>query len=87
MYDLLSCRDTYSLQRRLRIRTVQFEAARNINEIYDTVDPEVILSILVHEVNPISGRLWLLSMSMHFVSLGATGEVRICRFVSYILHF
>ncbi|XP_047971932.1 protein transport protein Sec24A [Salvia hispanica] len=45
-----SKRDTYSLQRRLRIRTVQFEAARNINEIYDTVDPEVILSILVHEV-------------------------------------
>ncbi|XP_041995225.1 protein transport protein Sec24A-like [Salvia splendens] len=45
-----SRRDTYSLQRRLRIRTVQFEAARNINEIYDTVDPEVILSILFHEV-------------------------------------
>ncbi|KAL1558235.1 Protein transport protein S23 D [Salvia divinorum] len=46
----ISKRDTYSLQRRLRIRTIQFEPARNINEIYDSVDPEVVLSILVHEV-------------------------------------
>lgn len=50
MYNPHLCRDTYSLQRRLRIRTLQFGAARNINEIYDTVDPEVILSILIHEV-------------------------------------
>lgn len=45
-----SKRDTYSLQRRLRIRTLQFGAARSINEIYDSVDSEVVLSILVHEV-------------------------------------
>ncbi|XP_051142508.1 protein transport protein sec24 [Andrographis paniculata] len=45
-----SIRAKYSLQRRLRIRTVQFGTARNINEIYDGVDPEVVLSILVHEV-------------------------------------
>ncbi|KAL2240072.1 protein transport protein SEC24 [Sesamum indicum] len=45
-----SKRTKYSLKRRLRIRTVQFGTARNINEIYDSVDPEVVLSILVHEV-------------------------------------
>ncbi|KAK6138301.1 hypothetical protein DH2020_027947 [Rehmannia glutinosa] len=45
-----SKRAKYSLRRRLRIRTLQFETARNINEIYDSVDPEVVLSILVHEV-------------------------------------
>ncbi|CAA0824305.1 sec23/sec24 transport family protein [Striga hermonthica] len=44
------CRDKYSLKRRLRIRTVQLDTARNISEIYDSVDPEVVLSILVHEV-------------------------------------
>ncbi|CAA2959279.1 transport SEC24 [Olea europaea subsp. europaea] len=43
-------REKYSLKRRLRIRTLQFGAARSINEIYDTVDPEVVLSILVHKV-------------------------------------
>ncbi|KAI3461288.1 hypothetical protein Pfo_017951 [Paulownia fortunei] len=45
-----SKRANYSLKRRLRIRTLQFGTARNINEIYDSVDPEVVLSILVHEV-------------------------------------
>lgn len=45
-----SKRVKYSLQRRLRIRTIQFGTARNINEVYDGVDPEVVLSILVHEV-------------------------------------
>ncbi|KAL8479880.1 hypothetical protein ACS0TY_026204 [Phlomoides rotata] len=45
-----SKRTTYSLQRRLRLRTLQFGTARNINEIYDSVDSEVVLSILVHEV-------------------------------------
>ncbi|PIN00483.1 Vesicle coat complex COPII, subunit SEC24/subunit SFB2 [Handroanthus impetiginosus] len=43
-------RSKYSLKRRLRIRTLQFGTAHNINEIYDRVDPEVVLSILVHEV-------------------------------------
>ncbi|KAK2980179.1 hypothetical protein RJ640_007269 [Escallonia rubra] len=40
----------HSLKRRLRIRTLQFGTAHNINEIFDTVDPEVVLSILVHKV-------------------------------------
>lgn len=43
-------RSQHSLQRRLRIRTVQFGTAHSINEIYDSVDPEVVLSILVHKV-------------------------------------
>lgn len=43
-------RKKYVLKRRLRIRTLQFGAARNINELYDSVDPEVVLSILVHKV-------------------------------------
>lgn len=45
-----SSRSKYSLSRRLRIRTLQFGTAQNINEIYDSVDPEVVLSILVHKV-------------------------------------
>ncbi|XP_065867015.1 protein transport protein SEC23 D isoform X2 [Euphorbia lathyris] len=40
----------YSLKRRLRIRTLQFGAAGSIHEIYDSVDPEVVLSVLVHKV-------------------------------------
>ncbi|KAI3523257.1 hypothetical protein L1887_01317 [Cichorium endivia] len=40
----------YTLKRRLRIRTIQFGVAHNFNELYDSVDPEVVLSILVHKV-------------------------------------
>ncbi|KAF9598246.1 hypothetical protein IFM89_026077 [Coptis chinensis] len=40
----------HSLKRRLRIRTVQYGAAKSTNELYDSVDPEVVLSILVHKV-------------------------------------
>lgn len=29
---------------------MQFAAAQNINEVYDSVDPEAVLSILVHKV-------------------------------------
>lgn len=43
-------RPRYSLKRRLRIRTLQYGTAQNINELYDSVDPEVILSILLHKV-------------------------------------
>ncbi|XP_058196531.1 protein transport protein SEC23 D [Rhododendron vialii] len=43
-------RNKYSLKRRLRIRTLQFGTARNITELYDSVDPEAVLSILVHKV-------------------------------------
>lgn len=45
------CRNKHSLKRRLRIRTLQFGTARNINELYDSVDPEAVLSILVHKVH------------------------------------
>ncbi|XP_059627638.1 protein transport protein SEC23 D [Cornus florida] len=43
-------RTNYSLKRRLRIRTLQCITAQSINELYDSVDPEVVLSILVHKV-------------------------------------
>nr|XP_043613329.1 protein transport protein SEC23 [Erigeron canadensis] len=45
-----SSRSKYTLKRRLRIRTMQFGVAHNFNELYDSVDPEVVLSILVHKV-------------------------------------
>ena len=41
----------HSLKRRLRIRTLQYGMAGNINELYDSVDSEVVLSILVQKVN------------------------------------
>ncbi|XXG62785.1 hypothetical protein AAC387_Pa05g1092 [Persea americana] len=40
----------HSLKRRLRIRTLQYGMAGNINELYDSVDSEVVLSILVQKV-------------------------------------
>lgn len=40
----------FCLKRRLRIRTLQFGPASNMNELYDSVDPEAALSILVHKV-------------------------------------
>ncbi|KAK6936224.1 Sec23/Sec24, helical domain [Dillenia turbinata] len=43
-------RSKYSLKRRLRIRTIRFGTAANMNELYDSVDSEVVLSILVHKV-------------------------------------
>ncbi|XP_047307710.1 protein transport protein Sec24-like At3g07100 [Impatiens glandulifera] len=43
-------RKNHSLKRRLRIRTMQFGTAGNMNELYDSVDPDVVLSILVHKV-------------------------------------
>lgn len=43
-------RPKFSIKRRLRIRTLQYGTARNINELYDSVDSEVVLSILVHKV-------------------------------------
>ncbi|XP_010931127.1 protein transport protein SEC23 D isoform X1 [Elaeis guineensis] len=43
-------RFTHSLKRRLRIRTLQYSTARDINDLYDSVDSEVVLSILVHKV-------------------------------------
>ncbi|KAI7731431.1 hypothetical protein M8C21_007801 [Ambrosia artemisiifolia] len=46
----LTSRSKYTIKRRLRIRTMQFGVARNFNELYDSVDHEVVLSILVHKV-------------------------------------
>ncbi|XP_054812670.1 protein transport protein SEC23 D [Prosopis cineraria] len=43
-------RTKHSLKRRLRIRTLQFSVAQNMHELYDSVDPEVVLSLLVHKV-------------------------------------
>ncbi|KAM7272639.1 hypothetical protein ACFE04_027302 [Oxalis oulophora] len=43
-------RGRYSLKRRLRIRTLQFGAAKDIAELYDSVDYEAVLSVLVHKV-------------------------------------
>ncbi|KAK9079171.1 hypothetical protein SSX86_000841 [Deinandra increscens subsp. villosa] len=43
-------RSKYTIKRRLRIRTMQFGVAHNFNELYDSVDHEVVLSILVHKV-------------------------------------
>ncbi|XP_057455965.1 protein transport protein SEC23 D [Lotus japonicus] len=43
-------RTKHSLQRRLRIRTLQFGVAKNIHELYDSCDSEVVLSLLVHKV-------------------------------------
>ncbi|XP_022142397.1 protein transport protein sec24, partial [Momordica charantia] len=45
-----SSRTEHSLKRRLRIRTIQFGTAQNFNELYDSVEPEVVLSLLVHKV-------------------------------------
>ncbi|KAL6885911.1 hypothetical protein ACP4OV_010172 [Aristida adscensionis] len=43
-------RSKYSLQRRLRVRTVQYNTTANIWDLYDFVDPDVVLTILVHQV-------------------------------------
>jgi len=47
---LYLCSYKFCLKRRLRIRTLQYRPASNISEIYDSVDPEVVLHILVHKV-------------------------------------
>ncbi|BAS94260.1 protein transport protein SEC23 D [Oryza sativa Japonica Group] len=49
-----STSNMFCLKRRLRIRTLQYRPAKNINEIYDSVDPETLLHILVHKVILIS---------------------------------
>ncbi|XP_031503829.1 uncharacterized protein LOC116266660 isoform X1 [Nymphaea colorata] len=49
-----SFKNSHSLRRRLRIRTLQYNVAQHINELYDGVDSEVVLSILVHKVIQVS---------------------------------
>lgn len=43
-------RKHFTLQRRLRIRSVQLGVARNVGELYESADSEVILSILTHKI-------------------------------------
>lgn len=43
-------RKYFTLKRHLRVRTVQLGVARNIGEIYDCADSDVILSILTHKI-------------------------------------
>nr|CAD1836751.1 unnamed protein product [Ananas comosus var. bracteatus] len=43
-------RPRYSLQRRLRIRTLQYSVASSVVDLYNSVDPEVVSSFLVHKV-------------------------------------
>eukprot|EP00249_Psilotum_nudum_P022659 c28602_g1_i1 orf=222-2453(+) len=40
----------YVLKRRLRLHTVQLGVARSINELYESVDSDVVLSILTHKI-------------------------------------
>ncbi|KAG4198353.1 hypothetical protein ERO13_A05G080300v2 [Gossypium hirsutum] len=49
----------HSLKRRLRIRTLQYGTAQNINDLYDSVDPEPVLSLLVHNQGVREGRMLL----------------------------
>ncbi|KAK3142681.1 hypothetical protein QOZ80_4BG0349890 [Eleusine coracana subsp. coracana] len=44
------CRSKYSLQRRIRVRTIQYNATANIWDLYDFVDPDVVLTIMLHQV-------------------------------------
>ncbi|KAK4607811.1 hypothetical protein RGQ29_001572 [Quercus rubra] len=43
-------RAKHSLKRRLRIRTCNLELLKMLTNCYDSVDPEVVLSLLVHKV-------------------------------------
>ncbi|CAN6270287.1 unnamed protein product [Urochloa humidicola] len=58
-------RSKYSLERRLRVRTIQYNSTANIWDLYDFVDPDVVLTILVHQVilsslsDVLETRLWL----------------------------
>jgi len=53
------------LERRLRVRTIQYNTTANIWDLYDFVDPDVVLTILVHQVilsslsDVLETRLWL----------------------------
>jgi hypothetical protein len=44
----------YLLERRLRVRTIQYNTTANIWDLYDFVDPDVVLTILVHQVELLS---------------------------------
>jgi hypothetical protein len=46
----VSSRQGYTLKRRLRIRTLQIGVAANYAELYESVEPEVILTVLTHKI-------------------------------------
>ncbi|XP_044457434.1 protein transport protein Sec24B [Triticum aestivum] len=58
-------RSKFSVQRRLRVRTIQYNTTANIWDLYDFVDPDVVLTILVHQVilaslsDVVEARLWI----------------------------
>lgn len=49
--ELFGRRQGYVVKRRLRIRTVQMGVATNFTELYESADPEVILTVLTHKVS------------------------------------
>ena len=49
-------RQGYTVQRRLRLKTLQFEVAPNFTELYESADPEVILTVLTHKVSIFNSR-------------------------------
>lgn len=67
-YNVTSYSNMFCLKRRLRIRTLQYRPAKNINEIYDSVDPETLLHILVHKVTMFS---FLEIIPLHFKMFGS----------------
>ncbi|KAJ7981175.1 sec23/sec24 transport family protein [Quillaja saponaria] len=60
-------RTKHSLKRQLRVRTLQFGTTQNINELYDSVDPEVLLSLLVHKaiLSSLEQGVWEGRMLLH----------------------
>ncbi|KAF0888498.1 hypothetical protein E2562_014730 [Oryza meyeriana var. granulata] len=58
-------RSKFTLQRRLRVRTIQYNTTANIWDLYDFVDPDVVLTILVHQVilaslsDVLEAKIWL----------------------------
>jgi hypothetical protein len=47
---MFDSRQVYTLNRRLRIRTLQIGVAANYAELYESAQPEVILTVLTHKV-------------------------------------
>lgn len=67
-------RSKFSLQRRLRVRTIQYNTTANIWDLYDFADPDVVLTILVHQVivaslsDVVEARLWLHDWLAFFIA-------------------
>uniref|UniRef100_A0A0D9ZKH9 Sec23/Sec24 helical domain-containing protein n=1 Tax=Oryza glumipatula TaxID=40148 RepID=A0A0D9ZKH9_9ORYZ len=67
-------RSKFTLQRRLRVRTIQYNITANIWDLYDFVDPDVVLTILVHQVilaslsDVLEARIWLRDWLVNFIA-------------------